>query len=161
MPGDFVLESSLARTILALAGEGLIASPRPTRRLLRRLADNAGRIALAHRTLSEMVARAEPVPAESEWLLDNYYIIVGVVRQVRDHLPRRFLRQLPVVRGGANAGLPRIYPLAAAIIGSGDGATTEAAIIAAIREYQQTTALTTGEVWAVPIMLRLAVLEVL
>src|SRR5438045_4130613 len=116
MAVDFVLENSLAQTIVALAGNGLLARPRPTRRLLRRLAENAKRIAMAHRTLSARVARGEGVPAEAEWLLDNYYVLDGTVRLIRDHLPRRFLRELPAVRRGEHAGLPRIYPLAEAII---------------------------------------------
>ena len=149
------------RNLVTLASDGLTARPARTRLLPRRLASNAHRIERAYRLLVAMSAEREPVPMEAEWLLDNYYVIDEVVRQTHEHLPRSYYCELPVVRQGAHSGLPRVYALAEAIIGPGEQVTTEASIREAVREYQQTTALTTGELWAVPIMLRLAVLELL
>ena len=161
MPGEIVAERFLNRNILTLAAEGLTARPRNSRRLLTRLNSNAKRITEAHRTLSELLARSEAVPSEAEWLLDNYYVIDDVIRQIRDHLPKSYYRELPMIPSGPHKGLPRIYPLAAAMIGCGEGSLTEKDIQSAVQEYQQTSALRIGELWAVPIMLRLAVIELL
>ena len=161
MPGDLSSSSLRLRSFVTLASEGLTAFPTTNRILPRRLAANATRIEEAYRVLVSMAARREPVPFEAEWLLDNYYVIDDVVRQSHEHLPSSYYRELPIVREGAHAGLPRVYALAEAIVGTGDNVTTEASIREAVREYQQTSALTTGELWAVPIMLRLAVLDLL
>ena len=161
MPGELVSEGFLFSTIRSLAAEGLSARPRLSRRLLSRLSSNARRISHAHRTLSELMSRGEPVPVEAEWLLDNYYVIDDVVRQIRNHLPVSYYRELPVIPAGPHKGLPRIYPLAAAIVGLGEGSLAESDIRSAVHDYQQTTALRIGELWAVPIMLRLAVIELL
>ena len=159
MPEEATSQRLRLSSLTSLASEGLTAFPSRTRVLPKRLASNARRIAEAYRALQAMTSDQEAVPLEAEWLLDNYYIVDEVVRQTREHLPRSYYRELPIVRAGVQAGLPRVYALAEAIVGSGDRVTTESNIRDAVREYQQTTALTTGELWAVPIMLRLAVLE--
>ena len=71
MPGEFPSESVLQRAIRLLATEGRSARVRPSRRLLNRLGSNARRISLAHRTLSGLLAKGNPVPAEAEWLLET------------------------------------------------------------------------------------------
>ena len=157
MPGEAPASGLIPRSLFALASEGLSALPATTRTLPRRFARNAAHIAKAYRTLLDLGSRGKPVPFEAEWLLDNYYVIDDVIRQTREHLPRSYYRELPIVRGGN----PRVYALAEAIIDAGDRVTTEGSIREAVRVYQQTTALTIGELWAVPIMLRLAVLDLL
>ena len=159
MPEEATLQRPRLSTLTTPISDGLKALSRSERVFPKRLAHNARRIAKAYRALQEMATKHEAVPLEAEWLLDNYYIIDEVVRQTREHMPRSYYRELPIVRVGPQAGLPRVYILAQAIVDTGDRVTTEANIRDAVREYQQTTALTTGELWAVPIMLRLAVLD--
>jgi cyclic beta-1,2-glucan synthetase len=161
MPGEFSSESDFQRTIRMLAAEGQNAKPGFGRRLSKRLNANARLIARAHRTLSLFLSRGASVPPEAEWLLDNYYVIDEVIRQIRNHLPGSYSRQLPLLDSGPHAGLPRIYPLAEAIIGQGERPLTEDLVRDAVNGYQQTTALHIGELWAVPIMLRLAAIDLL
>ena len=161
MPGETVSVGDRPGTVRTLAVEGLTARAYATGKLTRELTRNVRRIARVHKTLATMSARGEAVPGEAEWLLDNYYVIHEVVRQIHDHLPKSYYRQLPIVPAGPNAGLPRVYLLAECILGTGDSGMTEADFREAVRDYQQTTALTIGEVWAVPIMLRIAVLKLL
>src|SRR5476651_83685 len=99
MPGEAPASSLIPRSLIALASEGLYALPATTRTLPRRFARNAARIAEAHRTLLDLASRGEPVPFEAEWLLDNYYVIDDVVRQTREHMPRSYYRESPIVRG--------------------------------------------------------------
>ncbi len=156
MPGEFPSNSAVSRTLSSIAAEDFSARTPLRTSLPRRFASNARRIAKAHRTLLDLAASGETIPFEAEWLLDNYYVIDEVVRQSHGHLPRSYYRQLPTT-----AGIPRVYTLAEVIIGSGDRVATEATIREAVRVYQQTTALTIGELWAIPIMLRFAVIELL
>jgi cyclic beta-1,2-glucan synthetase len=161
MSGVFSSESDFHRTIRNLATDGQDAKPRLSRRLLNRLNANARLITQAHRSLSHYLSEGESVPPEAEWLLDNYYVIDDVIRQIRDHLPRSYSRQLPTLDAGLHAGYPRIYPLAATIVGQGERPLTEEIIRTSVDSYQQTSALRIGELWAVPIMLRIAAIELL
>ncbi len=161
MPGLLDPLHFLSRNVSELAADGITARQNPSRRFPRHIRDNAKRIAEAHKVLSLAVSRNQAVPAEAEWLLDNYYVIEEVARQIHTHLPRRYYRELPIIQTGPMGGLPRVYTLASKIIGTGESSPAEADMRSALKEYQQTTALTIGEIWALPIMLRLAVLELL
>ncbi len=127
--------------------------------LLRRFRANASYLAQAYRTLSGLAAKGRPLPAESEWLLDNYYVVEEVVREIRTDLPASYYRELPVVTGGPFHNSPRIYPVAVAMLAYTDSVLSEAAIREAVTEYQRTVPLNTGELWAIPTMLRLGLLE--
>ena len=156
MPGEFPSNSTVARTLTALAAEDFSARPPIRKALPRQFAENAARIAKAHRTLLDLASRGESIPFEAEWLLDNYYVIDEVVRQSHGHLPRSYYRQLPMA-----GGVPRVYKLAESLIDSGERIATAESIRESVRVYQQSATLTIGELWAVPIMLRFAVIELL
>src|SRR5262249_5298546 len=96
---------------------------------------------------------------DAEWLLDNFHIIEETLREVRQDLPRGYYRKLPKLADGPLAGLPRVYALSAELIAHTDSALDETNITRFVQAYQEVVPLTTGELWAVPIMLRLGLLE--
>ncbi len=98
------------------------------------------------------------VPAEA-WLLDNFYLIEQQIGLARRHLPPRYSRQLPRLADGASAGFPRIYDLASELISHTDGRVDNDNATQFVTAYQSVEPLKLGELWAFPIMLRLAVLE--
>lgn len=154
MPGESFTPAKLHQRLLSLAAECLTDRPPARTHLLRRLGNDARRIAQAYRTLSHLPT-GEPMPPEAEWLLDNYYVIDEAVRQVRTQLPARFFRELPAGRDG----MPRVYRLVEAVVDAADGLVTEDGLSAAVRSYQQVATLTTGELWAFPTLLRLATVK--
>jgi len=100
--------------------------------------------------------KASITPA-GEWLLDNYYLIEEQIRVVRHHLPKDFGKGLPPLAPPHNC--PRIYDIASEAIAHGDGRWDAASLTSYIAAYQQVTPLTLGELWALPGMLRLALIE--
>ncbi|OWK36353.1 glycoside hydrolase family 94 protein [Fimbriiglobus ruber] len=152
-------QAVLLQVMRELADASRAATPPGTANLLRRFRDNARRLEFAYRTLSLRSARGEPVPADAEWLLDNYYVIGDVVREVEVDLPGGYYRELPALAGGPFGGLPRVYPLALALLVYTDSGPTEETVREAVRTYQEVAPLSTGELWAVPTMLRLGLLE--
>ena len=60
---------------------------------------------------------------------------------------------------GPSAGLPRVYDIALEIISHGDGRVDPENLSSFVAAYQTVTALKLGELWAIPIMLRLALIE--
>ena len=130
-----------------------------THSLLRRLRDNE-RVLHDARTAAATDADAkEPLPPEAEWLLDNFFVIEDVLREVRKDLPRGYYDELPVVTIGPWVGVPRIYALAVALITHTDSHLEDGAILRFVKAFQEAAPLTTGELWAIPTVLRLALLE--
>ncbi len=127
--------------------------------LLRRLEDNAEVLSQAHELVREGVAAHRRIAPAAEWLLDNYYLVEDQIRTTRRHLPRGYSRLLPRLANGPHIGLPRVYSLAIELISHTDGRVDLADLNRFTVSYQSVAALTLGELWAIPIMLRLALTE--
>ena len=95
----------------------------------------------------------------AEWLLDNFYLIDEQIQMARHHLPSGYSRELPRLRSGPSAGLPRVYDIVLEFIAHVDAQMEVGSLSAFIASYQSVTSLKLGELWAVPIMLRLGLIE--
>ncbi|RZA27494.1 MAG: hypothetical protein EOP92_41670, partial [Lysobacteraceae bacterium] len=136
----------------------LHARPQPDL-LLARLKENEGLLDDASTLLATMVKDEVRITPAGEWLLDNYYLVEEQIRTARRHLPKGYSRELPSLSTGASAGLPRVYDLATQAIAHGDGRVDGETLGRFIRAYQSVSPLKMGELWAIPIMLRLALIE--
>ena len=128
-------------------------------RLLTRLADNEDILTGTRILLMEAVSTDRRITPAGEWLLDNFYLIEEQIRTARRHLPKGYSRELPRLRDGASAGLPRVYDIALETISHGDGRVDPENLSRFVAAYQTVTVLKLGELWAIPIMLRLALIE--
>src|SRR2546421_840540 len=97
----------------------------------------------------------------AEWLLDNAYLIREQVADLRKSLPQKYYGKLPLIASGPNAGLPRVYQVAAEMVAETDGALEPDIIRRFLAAFQAITPLDIGELWALPLMLRLQLLECL
>lgn len=143
----------------ALARQHRVRMRLSPERLLERLQANQRVLEDANTLLSSVVREQLPVTPAGEWLLDNYYLIEEQIQTARRHLPRGYSRQLPSLAAGPSAGLPRVYELSMQAIAHGDGRIDADTLGRFIASYQSLAPLSLGELWAVPIMLRLALLE--
>ena len=142
-----------------LAASHVLISKHPPDRLLGRLNANEKILTAGCRLLMLAVAESRRIAPAGEWLLDNFYLIEEQIRTARRHLPKGYSRELPRLRNGPSAGLPRVYDLALEIIAHGDGRVDPETLSRFIAAYQDVTILRLGELWAIPIMLRLALIE--
>lgn len=142
---------------LAAAHE-LAPGPRPDR-LLTRLAANEHALVNASRRLTTAATENRRITPAGEWLLDNFYLIEEQIRTARRHLPRGYSVGLPRLANGPSAGQPRVYDLMLEIVSHGDGRVDAEELCRFIAAYQTVSALKLGELWAIPIMLRLALVE--
>lgn len=128
-------------------------------RLLSRLDENEAILITSCNLLTDAVkAKSRIVPA-GEWLLDNFYMIEEQIRTARKHLPKGYSRELPRLAQGVSHGLPRVYDIALEVIAHGDGRVDAEMLSRFVAAYQTVTPLSLGELWAIPIMLRLALIE--
>src|SRR5208282_4009985 len=89
----------------------------------------------------------------------NFYLIEEQIRMSEKHLPRTYSRELPRLLNGPSAGLPRVYDIALETISHGDGRLDPESLSSFVAAYQTVTALNIGELWALPFILRLALIE--
>ena len=127
--------------------------------LLQPLGDLDAILVRAQRHFAGLAEQKHEVPSGAEWLLDNYYLIQQVVRQVRQDLPEGFYRQLPVLADKPFAGLPRIYVLASELTSACEIHLDPDAVRRFVAAFQTVATLTIGELWALPAVLRMAVLD--
>lgn len=128
-------------------------------RLLTRLSENETLLLEVHTLLTEDVKSDRRVCPAGEWLLDNFYVIEEQIRTACLHLPKGYSRELPCLMDGPSAGFPRVYDLALESISHSDGQVDPERLRCIVAAYQTTAPLKLGELWAIPIMLRLALIE--
>ncbi len=127
--------------------------------LLGRLADNKKVLNAAYELLTDTVKLGRRITPAGEWLLDNFYLIEEQIVTARRHLPKGYSRELPLLTHGSSAGLPRVYDIALEVISHGDGRIDPENLDRFVAAYQKISVLKLGELWAIPIMLRLALIE--
>ena len=148
-------------------GSELAASHKLRRRnkpglLLARLKENEKvlgdccRMFSAVTALSKLERRMSPA---GEWLLDNYWMVQEHIQAARRHLPEAYMKDLPQLSGGMVDGMPRVYDIALENISHADGLLDSMLLERFVEAYQTVSPLSLGELWAIPIMLRLALIE--
>ena len=128
-------------------------------RLLSRLTENAEVISATCDELTAAIKAGRQITPASEWLLDNFYLIEEQIRTARRHLPKNYSKELPRLSNPDAEGNPRVYQIALEIISHGDGRVDPESLSRFVDAYQETAPLKLGELWAIPIMLRLALIE--
>jgi cellobiose phosphorylase len=143
-----------------LAGSHILASRRTRDQyLLYRLAENEIFLFEVHNLLTESVKEEHQITPAGEWLLDNFYLIEEQIRTGKRHLPKGYIKELPSLLTGRSKGLPRVYDIALETISHGDGRVDPENLSRFVAAYQSVTPLKIGELWAIPTMLRLALIE--
>jgi cellobiose phosphorylase len=148
----------LAHHARALAADHQIVTQQSFNRLLARLDGNEQILqAFNHETLAVNPNRR--ITPAAEWLLDNFYLIEEQIQMARRHLPRDYSRELPRLANGPSAGFPRVYDIVLELIAHVDAQIDAGPLSAFIAAYQTVDSLKLGELWAIPIMLRLGLIE--
>ncbi len=133
----------------------------PAQSLLSRLRESERILEWTDTSLNVSAEVHQSFGLSAEWLLDNAYLIREQINDIRKSMPERYYRQLPVVTSGPQTGLPRVYRIASEIVAETDGALDAEAIEEFLTAYQTVTTLKIGELWAIPQMLRLRLIECL
>ncbi len=127
--------------------------------LLPRLEDNGRKLLAAYRMLVETVRSGHAISPAAEWLIDNFHIVEEQLREIREDLPKGYYYELPKLADGELKDQPRIYAVALALIAHTDCRLDTNTLRRFIASYQTVSPLSIGELWAVAITLRLALVE--
>lgn len=133
--------------------------PLRSKRLLYSYRANRETLRRVYLGLVEAAHTGEQLTAGSEWLLDNYHVVERHAAAIKKYLPWGFYRTLPMLTQGDLRGFPRVYQLALEFIVHTDAALDPQLAAVFLGAYQARLELSSGELWAFPIMLRFALLE--
>jgi hypothetical protein len=150
---------SLSDHARALARAGKLRDRLGPNRLRSRFEKVVRALTEARRILSEQTVDGGSASPAITWFLDNECLLRAQVRAIRRQLPRGRRSYLPKLADGPLGGLPRIFQIAAELVGRTEGRLDDQRLDHFISAYQQVAHLTLGELWGLPLMLRLALLE--
>lgn len=124
-----------------------------------RLQSNIRTLRAAYQYVAREAQAGQDISPAAEWLFDNFHLIEAQLREIREGLPARYYRSLPVLLDAPLAGLPRVYGLAWAYVAHTDSAFDEDLLVQLLDAYQDTRELSQGELWALPTTLRVVLVE--
>src|SRR5580658_5865574 len=148
----------LARHARSLAARHQVVTRHGSNSLLARLGQNEDILREFNRS-SLAVHPGRVITPAAEWFLDNFYLIEEQIQMARRHLPRGYSRELPRLSNGPSSGLPRVYDIVLELISHVDAQIDAEPLSAFVAAYQTVVSLKMGELWAIPIMLRLGLIE--
>src|SRR5439155_18292118 len=129
--------------------------------LLHRLREIEGALEWANASLTMSAEVHHAFTLSAEWLLDNAYLIREQVTDLRRSLPQKCYGDLPLIASGSQTGLPQVYQVASEMVAESGGALEPEIIRKFLVAFQEIAPLDSGELWALPLMLRLQLLECL
>ncbi len=158
-PPELFSQEQLERHAESLAARHQVAPDllrgRP---LIPHLDESARQLDEAYRLLSSSSRGTQPVPSE-DWLRDNHHIVQDQVRAIRQDLPRKYYFELPKLTEGPFSGFPRVFVIARDLVGHTAGRFDLQTLVGFVVAYQRVAPLSIGEIWAIPIVLRLALID--
>jgi len=143
----------------SIALQRVLPRKRTGRRLSPRVRDSGRVLLLCYREIASVIRDEGATTPAAEWFVDNFHVVDAVVRQVREDLPPGFYRQLPKFAEGPLQGYPRVLGLAWAFVAHTDSRLEPETLQRFVRAFQRVQPLTIGELWAVPIALRIVLVE--
>ncbi|HVU00704.1 MAG TPA: glucoamylase family protein [Polyangiaceae bacterium] len=154
--GELLSPERLALHAIELARtEGPVSLSGDPERFRRRIVAARERITRTYDALAkDPRARRRPSPA-LEWLLDNSHIVGDQLREIEEDLPAGYRQKLPRLDEGRMRGYPRVYRLCLDYLRHTDARLDPETLADYVRSYQTEKRLAIGELWAIPILLRL------
>ncbi|HEY9060522.1 MAG TPA: glucoamylase family protein [Pseudobacteroides sp.] len=121
--------------------------------------ENYDFISSIYKELNNSASSKNAVPPAAEWLLDNFYILDEQVKVVRKDISSETYLRLPVLKCGPLKGYARIYAIAAELVSHTGGQINDRIILNYLNAYQSHSTLSDREIWAMPAMIRIALIE--
>ncbi len=109
----------------------------------------------------ERYEKNKELPPSAEVLRDEFYVVEKNLIAVQNALDEIDEARLPVCAQGEYFGLPRVYRMAAAMVGHREGRVDEGLLSAFLRGFQGVSPLAMRELWLLPHMLRVALLKLI
>jgi len=149
----------LEQHAMSLAKAQKVSSRKEGRKLIPRVRENCRVLLEAYQAAAKSVREHHAITPAAEWLLDNFHVIEEQVSEIHIDLPESYYRKLPKLAEGVLEGYPRVYGVAWALVAHTDSRFDPELLTHFVRAYQNVDPLTLGELWAIPITLRVLLVE--
>ena len=149
-PALFVLPPNL---------EGSVPDSQPNQRIRPRLRACEASLKSSLDHLRHSVILDHPLSPSAEWLLDNAHLARAQIRELHRHLPKQ--PRASRYRAQGSDGYEYAFDLAKQIASAGDHVVQVNEIVDSLHSSQELRPLSMCELWALPLLLRLAILEAL
>ena len=156
---ELLSADQLERHARHLAATHTLAVGKVADKLINRLANNEQVLQSTYDLVAAAVVKNRRISPAAEWLLDNFYLVEEQIHSTRRLLPRSYSQELPRLTDGQAADYPRVYGISLELISHTDGRVDSQALDGFIAAYQSVVPLQLGELWALPLMIRLALIE--
>ena len=137
----------------------LSQKPGRLRLISKRLTENGEVLLASYRELAKAIREEALLTPAAEWLVDNFHLVERQLREIRENLPPSYYHELPKVKNGYLADYPRVYEIAWAFVAHLDSRFDAEGLRRFMASFQEVRPLTIGELWALPITLRLLLIE--
>lgn len=125
-----------------------------------RLNDSEETLKNTYQILTDTNALHNHITPAGEWLIDNFYLIEEQIEIIKVELSKEYEKNLPLLSSQKwQDCYPRVYDLSLQIIAHGDGYWDLENLNRVVSAYQSVTPLILAELWAIPLMIRLALIE--
>ena len=141
------------------AAQPISKRPPRWRTFERRNADNADVLREAYEAISDAVKSKRLITPAADWLVNNFHVVEDQLRDIRTLLPRRFFARLPALDAGPLAEFPRVYGIAWAFVAHTDSRFDPDLLLRFVSAYQKEDPLELAELWALPTVLRIVMIE--
>ena len=109
-----------------------------------------------YKYIKSLSKAGEEILGSGEWLLDNIYLIEKEYKNIKENMPREYFDNLPLFNEGDIQNVPRILIIAKEYIKKKSDSISELELISFIRG--KNIKFTMGELWAFPLILRIALI---
>lgn len=127
--------------------------------LSERLNDNAKVLLKSNILLSQASLGGEQITPAAEWFIDNYYFMDAQIQNIKVDFPADYYKELPKLSKGTFTHLPRVFEIAWALVAHTDSHIDARTICLFLNAYQENRPLLIREIWAVPIQIRIVLIE--
>ncbi|WP_394752220.1 GH36-type glycosyl hydrolase domain-containing protein [Crenothrix sp.] len=149
----------LAQHAVSLAKAQKITAVKEGQKLIPRVRENSHVLLAAYQAVAQTAHQQQAITPAAEWLLDNFHVIDEQVSSILVDLPESFYLDLPKLADGVLAGYPRVYGIAWALVAHTDSRFDAELLKHFVTAYQSVDPLTIGELWAIPVTLRILLIE--
>ncbi len=149
----------LAQHAVSLAKAQKISSRKEGQKLIPRVRENSRVLHAAYKAVAKAVREQHAITPAAEWLLDNFHVLEEQIADIYVDLPESYYNKLPKLSEGVLTGYPRVYGIAWALVAHTDSRFDPELLTLFVRAYQSVEPLTIGELWAIPITLRVLLVE--
>jgi len=141
--------------------DGHTTGRRPPRvkTLLARLNDDALALTKAYDALNQDIVERRTLTPAGEWLVDNFHLVDRHIREIRLGMLGDGQQRLPRLGTGFLEGYPRVFAIAWAYVAHSDSVFDPVLLARFVRAYESRKALTVAELSALPLMLRIVLIE--